>query len=117
MNKGKLSDEIRILHIKDAIHQITIYITGIQIIDFLNDDMRLDAVIRQLEIIGEAANHISENYKIINPQINWRQLTGLRNLLIHAYFSIDKQMIAQIAFFNLPELEKKILALSIDFNF
>jgi uncharacterized protein with HEPN domain len=108
MNTGKLADDIRILHIKDAINQIFLYTKNIDPLDFLADEMRFDAVIRQLEIIGEASNHISENYRLAHPKINWRQLIGLRNLLIHAYFGIDKQMISQIVFLNLPELQQKI---------
>ncbi len=63
---------------------------------FFNDDKTIDAVTRNLEIIGEASNRIPEEFKIDHPEIPWRQLIGLRNRIIHEYFGVDLDIIWDI---------------------
>lgn len=57
--------------------------------EFLNDDKTSDAVIRNFEILGEAANRINPDFRISNPQIEWKRIRGFRNRIIHDYFGID----------------------------
>jgi len=57
--------------------------------EFLKDDKTIDAVIRNFEIIGEAANRIDEDFRINNPNIEWNRIRGFRNRIIHDYFGID----------------------------
>lgn len=63
------------------------------------------ASIKQLEIIGEAANSISEETRIKFPDIQWRQIIGLRHILVHEYFGIDDQLIWQIIADDIPTLK------------
>ena len=66
------------------------------------------ACIRQLEIIGEAANYISDEAKNMFNDIEWREIVGLRNLLIHEYFGVDIQVIWEIIQNDLPPFKKRI---------
>jgi uncharacterized protein with HEPN domain len=66
------------------------------------------ASVKQIEIIGEAANYISEETKNKFSDIQWRQITGLRHVLVHEYFGVDSKLIWQIIADDIPELKIKI---------
>lgn len=72
-----------------------------------NSMMRF-ACIKQLEIIGEAANNITDELKSVMLVINWREIVGLRNILIHEYFGVDKQIIWEIINNDLPILKNHL---------
>ena len=57
--------------------------------DFVKDSKTIDAVIRNFEIIGEAANRLPESYKDIHPEIDWHRIRGFRNRIVHDYMGID----------------------------
>ena len=69
--------------------------------------MMFNAALRQLEIIGEASNRLSEDLLNANPSIPWAKIIGLRNLVIHEYFGIDDLTIWNVIKINLPELKEK----------
>ena len=73
----------------EAIKQIHIYVEGYDQESFASDRKTQDAVIRNLEIIGEAARNLPEEIKGFAPEAEWRKITGLRNILIHEYFGIS----------------------------
>mgnify|MGYP003393027222 CR=1 FL=1 len=79
------SDRARLLHARDAIEHIFVYIGE----DPARGNRTRDAVIRQLEIIGEACNHVSQEVKDSNPQIVWREIVAMRNHLSHGYFQVE----------------------------
>ena len=106
-----LDDNIRLRHILDAITEIESYTQHILFDDFYTNSMLFNASIRQLEIIGEAANKLSESTIQQNIQIPWAKMIGLRNVLIHNYFGIDDKMIWNVIQINLPELKKNIIQL------
>lgn len=64
--------------------------------EFESDNKTIDAVIRNFEIIGEAANRLTEVYKAENPEIEWDHLRGFRNRIVHEYFGIDLEIVWQI---------------------
>ena len=70
----------------------------------LRDDKTIDAVIRNFEIIGEAANKIDHEFRIKNPKIEWKRIRGFRNRIIHNYFGIDNEIVWEIIENNLSEL-------------
>lgn len=63
---------------------------------FLSDDKTLDAVIRNFEIIGEAANRIDPDFKLQNPEVEWNRIRGFRNRIVHEYFGIDYEIVWEI---------------------
>ena len=78
---------------------------------FVTDELVIDGVARNLEIIGEAARQLPEEYKRAYTQITWTQIAGLRNRIVHDYFGLDLEIIWQIVEHDLPELEKQVSAL------
>ncbi|MEZ5691943.1 MAG: HepT-like ribonuclease domain-containing protein [Rickettsiales bacterium] len=76
------SDIARLLHVRDAIEQIFLYNEE----DKNRGNRTRDAIIRQLEIIGEACNHVSDEIKLVSLQIAWREIIAMRNHLAHGYF-------------------------------
>jgi uncharacterized protein with HEPN domain len=80
----------------ESLKKIRRYTHEISFEEFCSDDKTIDAVIRNFEIIGEAANRIPEEIKLDNPEIPWRSLVGLRNRIIHEYFGVDLEIIWDI---------------------
>ena len=106
--KGKLGDKQRLLHILESIEEIEKYTAGSNLEVFLQNSMMKFASVKQIEIIGEAANYISEETKNKFSDIQWRQITGLRHVLVHEYFGVDSKLIWQIIADDIPELKIKI---------
>lgn len=82
-------DTVYLRHMLDAIERIESYIKGCSYEDFLHNLLLQDGVIRQLEILGEAAGNVSNAFQQANYLIPWGQMIGIRNRLIHAYFNVD----------------------------
>lgn len=80
------------------------YTKGIDYNSFLNDDKTVDAVVRNFEIIGEAANRIDPDFRDSNPEIEWRRIRGFRNRIVHDYFGIDYEIVWEIIETYLDEL-------------
>lgn len=114
--KGKLGDKQRLLHILEAIEEIENYTAGSNIELFLQNSMMKFASVKQIEIIGEAANYISEETKNKFSEIQWRQITGLRHVLVHEYFGIDTKLIWQIIADDIPQLKIKIKEVLLSIN-
>jgi len=106
---AKISDSVRILHILDAITEIESYIQGADKDSFVNNSMMFNATLHQLEIIGEAANGLSEEFIMNHPETPWARIIGLRNLIIHEYFGVDDQTIWSIVTINIPQLKQYLL--------
>jgi uncharacterized protein with HEPN domain len=92
-NKG---DKARLMHILDAISEIESYTINATEEIFLANSMMRFATIKQLEIIGEAANHITEQSQQLFNNLELRKLVGLRNILVHEYWGIDAETIFKI---------------------
>jgi uncharacterized protein with HEPN domain len=102
----KLGDKIRLQHILDAIEEIKSFIKDIGFEEFMNSSIIKSACVRQLEIIGEASNRLSEDLRIKNVDVSWGQIIGLRNILIHQYFGVDEELVWDIIQNDLPLLEE-----------
>ena len=94
--------------ILDAIDRVPIYIEGLSFDAFSNDQKSIDAVVRNLEIIGEAASRLPDEFKEKHPQVEWHKVVGLRNRIIHGYFGIDLKIIWQIIHADLPKLRQTL---------
>ncbi len=79
------------------------YIGNMEFIQFKMSYMVVDAVIRNFEIIGEASKSLPKEVKLKYPQIPWKKMYGLRNIITHEYFGVDYEMIWEIAKNNLPQ--------------
>ncbi len=106
--KGKIGDKQRLAHILESIEELESYTSGSTLDTFLQNSMMRFASVKQIEIIGEAANYISDETKEKFSEIQWRQITGLRHILVHEYFGIDSRLIWQIIVDDIPALKIKI---------
>lgn len=95
-------------HISEAINKILEYSLNVEYKDFKDNSILQDAIIRQFAIIGEAANNIDGPYRESHPEIPWRKMTDLRNVLIHEYFGVNMDIVWKTIQDDLPELEKQI---------
>jgi hypothetical protein len=84
--------------------KIARYVIGMDLNSFQQDDRTIDAVVRNLEIIGEAANRLPESFKLQYAEIPWRKIVGLRNRIVHEYFGVDVDIVWSILQGDLPAL-------------
>lgn len=108
--KGELTDKIRIQHILDAISETEVYLNAVSFEDFLTNSEKRFATIKQIEIVGEACNHLSNELKLRHPEIEWAQIKGFRNISIHEYFGVNLYIVWDIAKNDLPVLKEKFNA-------
>ena len=92
----------------DAIGRIEEYTKEISYKIFVDDQKTIDAVVRNLEIIGEAANRLPEEFKEKHSEIEWYKIVGLRHRIVHKYFGIDINLIWQILKNDLPVLRQDL---------
>jgi len=102
-------DKAYLKHILDAISNIEKFIEGIEKEDFLSNVEKQYAVLRGLEIIGEATKNLSEKLKAKYPQIPWKEIVGMRDKLIHQYFGVNLDLVWETIKTKLPELKNQIL--------
>jgi uncharacterized protein with HEPN domain len=100
--------KFRIDDINDALNKIFQYVQGLDYADWLKDQKTIDAVIRNLEIIGEAAAKVPQEIQDKYSDIPWYQMKGMRNILIHEYFGVDNEMLWNTIQDDLPKLKKNI---------
>jgi len=94
--------------ILESIGLIESYISNMNFDDFQKDRRTIDAVVRNLEIIGEASRSIPEEIKNNHPEIDWKGIIGLRNRIAHEYFGISVSIVWEIIKSDLPALKEKI---------
>lgn len=98
------SIERRIADILQAIERCQRYVDALDSNDPNLIDMAEDAVERNLQIIGEAANHLPAEFTDAHPEIAWPQIRGFRNILVHQYFGVDADTVRDVVQMHLPEL-------------
>lgn len=104
------NDELYLTHILECITNIESYIPNGED-DFFSSKLIQDAVIRNLEIIGEATKCISKGFREQHPHVPWREMEGLRDVLIHDYFGVDNGIVWNVVDKEMPPLKEKIMNL------
>lgn len=92
----------------EAIRRIRRYTSGLSGEAFSKDEKTLDAVIRNLEVIGEAAKRVPEAVRAGQTNVEWKKIAGLRDVLIHEYFGIDVEIVWDVVQNKLPALEEQV---------
>ena len=105
------NDSIYLRHILEAIEKIERYLADVSYEAFIKNDMMVDAVVRELEIIGQAARNVSIKVKEQHPQIPWNKAIGMRNFLIHEYFGVNRKIIWETCKTDLSILKNLLLAI------
>ena len=106
--RSKLGDKVRLQHIIDAIQEIESYIGDADFDTFLQNSMMRFACIKQMEIIGEASNYVSDDVKAEFTEIEWGQIVGMRNVFVHEYFGVDVYIAWEIIKGDIPILKDRI---------
>jgi uncharacterized protein with HEPN domain len=104
--------DLLIEDMRAAIHKIERYTSGMDQAMFQQDEKTVDAVVRNLEIIGEAARRIPAEFASRHANVPWRQVSGLRNRIVHDYFGLDLEIIWQVIRHDLPQLENQLAGLA-----
>jgi len=102
--------------IVSEIQQIESFVKGYSLKEFSNDVKTYYAVIRALEVIGEASGKIPQEIKQQYPEIPWKEIYGMRNKLIHDYFGVDEEVIWQTIANDLPPLKNSIVSIIMNYK-
>ena len=113
MKPTGLTDRTYLLHIRDAILRIEEY-SSVGRTEFMAKSHWQDAIIRQLEIIGEASKQLSEALRTANPQVAWRRICGLRDVLIHNYIGVDVEAVWLVVENGIPALKETVSRLLVE---
>ena len=105
---SKRSSQVLIQDIVESGQKILKYTEGLSFEEFVDDSKTIDAVIRNFEIIGEAANRLPEEFKGLHPDIDWHKIRGFRNRIVHDYFGIDFKIVWIIKETFLPDALERI---------
>jgi uncharacterized protein with HEPN domain len=103
--------QLLLADILSSIEKVERYIAHCDREQFLNDEKTIDAVVRNLEIIGEATRRLSDDFTRQHASIPWPQIAGLRNRIVHEYFGLDLDIIWNIVHDDLPRLKPQVYSL------
>ena len=98
-----------IKHMIQNIENIELFSAKITKGGFLSDKLKQYAIVRAIEIIGEAAKNLSQSFKNDHPQVSWKDIIGTRDRIIHHYFGVDLDIVWEIIIKYIPDLKKKLL--------
>ena len=101
-------DELYVRHIRDAIAKAIQWANRITQSEFMADEFTQSAIIRQLEIAGEAAGRLSEEFRQSHPELEARRLRALRNVLIHGYADVDLETVWDVVRYDLPVIQNQL---------
>jgi len=105
----KKDPSIFIGHMLDSIKIIEGYSEGMTVADLLGSVDLQDKIIRRIEIIGEAVKNLPEEIKRSHPEIPWRDIAGMRDIVVHQYFGVDLEFVWHVVTKDIPELKQKLL--------
>ena len=94
--------DLRISDIIEAIQRILEYVEGVTFDQFAEDRKTIDAVVRNFIVIGEAASHLPDDFIEHHPELPWREMRDMRNIVVHEYFGVDNLIIWDTVKKNLP---------------
>ena len=107
--RERIKDKERLNHIISAIDRVKRYIAGKSYEDFVADDMMYYAVVKNIEIIGEAANMLTQDFTENHSETPWKMVKGMRNYIVHEYFQIDDEVVWGVATEDLSILREQVM--------
>jgi uncharacterized protein with HEPN domain len=102
-----LNDQVYILHIRDCILHVLVYTKGGKS-EFMSSSLIQDAVVRNVEVIGEAVKKLSPELKLAHPEIPWRRIARMRDKAIHHYFGMDWDLVWEVVEVHIPQLQTTV---------
>ena len=103
-------DSLYLIHIRECLARVTEYTPGGRN-DFMEDTKTQDAVLRNLQTMGESTQRLSDSLKAGYPQVDWQELSAFRNILVHNYMGMDLEQVWQIITDDLPAFKQQIEAM------
>ena len=94
--------------ILERLEKIENFMRGIPKKDFLKNEEKQSAVIREIEVVGEAVKNLPESFRKKFPEISWNKIAGMRDIVIHSYFKVDLDAVWNVVQEDLPDLKNKI---------
>jgi uncharacterized protein with HEPN domain len=94
--------------IVEAAEAIERFIAGVSRRDFVTDELRQAGVLQKLIVIGEAAAHLSKEFRVLHPEIEWADIVGFRNIAVHAYFGVSWRIVWVTAKDDVPALHARV---------
>jgi len=104
----KKDPKIFLSHILESIKEVEKNTANLKEDEFYRNTTIQDAVVRRLEIIGEATKNLPESFRKKHPGVEWRKVAGLRDIIVHEYFGLSLKLVWKIVQNNIPELKKQI---------
>lgn len=98
-------DRLYLIHLSESIKKIESYTKGLDFASFMQNTLIQDAVLRNLQVLAESTQRLSEDFKMRHPEIEWYKIAGLRNILVHDYLGIDLETVWAVVANKLPELK------------
>lgn len=105
---SRREDWVRLRHMLDGVQQALEFVSNRSRGDLDNDPMLLLALTRAVEIVGEAAHHVSEEGRRKYPTLPWAEMVGMRNRIIHAYFEVDSDVLWETVTDDFPQLRSEL---------
>ena len=102
---------VRVQDILDSITAIQTYTVDMDYAAFAQDRKTIDAVLRNITVIGEAASQVPDAVQTVSPEVPWRDMRDMRNVVVHEYFGINRQILWDTIQTNLPPLIPQLQAL------
>ena len=108
--REEIRNKERLNHIVKSIDRIMRYTDGNKYEDLLADDMMYYAVVKNIEMIGEAANMLTEEFITSHPDTPWKMIRGMRNYIVHEYFQIDSVVVWDVITNELAKLREQVVS-------
>lgn len=107
--REKPKDKGRLMHMVTAIENINEFLEGKTQHDFVNDKLLYFGVIKNLEIVGEAAYMLTEDFMVAHPETSWKDVRRMRHILVHGYYQIDPMIVWTTIMDDVPVLHRQIM--------
>lgn len=104
----KKDPAVFIEHVMECIGLIEKYTEGKTEEDFFNSTQLQDSIVRRIEVIGEAVKNLPKDFRDSHPEVQWQEIAGMRDILIHGYFGIDLDLTWEVVKTDIPDLKRKI---------
>lgn len=108
--KEPVRDKNRLEHILQAIDRLQTYAGGLSKDELEQDVLRYYGIVKNIEIIGEAARMLTDEFKAIHPEVPWRSISNMRNFLVHEYFQVDGDVVWNVIHSDIVELKSYIVS-------
>ncbi len=104
------NDKLYLIHLSESIAKIESYLDGLDLDDYMQNTLVQDAVLRNLQVLAESTQRLSEDFRKHHSEIEWYKIAGLRNILVHDYLGIDLETVWLVVTDYLPQLKSVVVA-------